>query len=257
MTNRLAEFDEGKLRPHTRPQENLLAQSSGDGSIVASLGQIIQELGIQVCTPDRLHYFRSMTIAEPTESPLEKFRGYLEKYPPQVTLNLSTSDIKRWRMARNAWGNDDLLVTRCRDHPDMKDMFSAAIATGFSVAAFIYGGIHALAWSAHFRSSTEHLLWRMSTAVIMGGIPAGAVLFAFDRKLDCYFGNFGYDCHKPETGLLRSSIELLILVAAICLPLAYLLARAYLVVGCVINLFNLSADVYSVPSWPAYFPHIS
>lgn len=38
---------------------------------------------------------------------------------------------------------------------------------------------------------------------------------------------------------------------------AYALARAYLVVECFINLSHLSAGVYDVPNWAAYFPHMS
>ena len=37
----------------------------------------------------------------------------------------------------------------------------------------------------------------------------------------------------------------------------YLLARAYLVVECFINVFHLPAGVFNTPEWSTYFPHIS
>ena len=37
---------------------------------------------------------------------------------------------------------------------------------------------------------------------------------------------------------------------------AYLLARAYLVIESFINLSQLPAGVYDMPNWSAYFPHI-
>ena len=37
----------------------------------------------------------------------------------------------------------------------------------------------------------------------------------------------------------------------------YILARAYLVVECFINVFHLPAGVFKTPEWSTYFPHIS
>jgi hypothetical protein len=57
----------------------------------------------------------------------------------------------------------------------------------FLFVAFLYGGLHSLAWNALFPSSTERLLWQISSSIIMGaGVPA----------LICYFlseTTYGHD----------------------------------------------------------------
>ncbi len=142
-----------------------------------------------------------------------------------------------------------ILVRRCNDWPDMENIFDEPlIAFGFSAGALIYGGLHALAWFAHFDSSTEQLLWRTSACVIMGGLP---VIWILSRRLD----------DKSFTDLskwvLNGLIHLSTLVPSVLVLLAYILARGYLVVECFINLSHLPAEVYEVPRWSAYFPHIS
>ncbi|PMD14720.1 hypothetical protein NA56DRAFT_536156, partial [Hyaloscypha hepaticicola] len=48
----------------------------------------------------------------------------------------------------------------------------------FLFVAFIYGGLHSLAWNTMFPSQTQRLLWQISSSIIMGaGVPA----------LICYF----------------------------------------------------------------------
>ena len=122
-----------------------------------------------------------------------------------------------------------------------------SIVFGFGAAALIYGGLHALAWFAHFGSSSESLLWRISTCVVMGGVPIVFVLFKFFSWLR--------DQTWPA-GVVNPPVYL-ILALMVLILLAYTLARAYLVVECFINLSHLPAEVYNVPTWSTYFPHIS
>ncbi len=122
------------------------------------------------------------------------------------------------------------------------------IAFGFCAGALIYGGLHALAWFAHFDSSTEQLLWRISACVVMGGLPVIFVLITVGHRVERWTSNGGM------SDFFLSSM-LITLVGLILL--AYILARGYLVVECFINLSHLPAEVYEVPQWSAYFPHIS
>ena len=112
---------------------------------------------------------------------------------------------------------------------------------GLSAGAFIYGGLHALAWYAIFDSHSLQLLWRLSSCVVMGGFPlifaSLAIKSQWEKRLPRY-QKWGRLIPAPAIAL-------------------YVLARAYLVIECFINLFNLPAGVYKVPSWTAYFPHIS
>ena len=108
-------------------------------------------------------------------------------------IKLSPQDITRWKMAwrainafkfRDGDGTPfrtsikDTIKSRCQDWPGMSDASNFSIALRFSPAAFIYGGLHALAWFAHFGSSTEQFLWRSSACVVMGGVPVFYIIGA-------------------------------------------------------------------------------
>ncbi|KAI4190178.1 MAG: hypothetical protein LQ346_004963, partial [Caloplaca aetnensis] len=96
--------------------------------------------------------------------------------PPLPRINLTEQDINRWNMAKRAaesnpaskLEDESRLVDynlpfrrRCRDGSDLFCIFKIPTATGFSAAAVVYGGLHALAWFAHFGSPTQQLLWRI------------------------------------------------------------------------------------------------
>ena len=197
------------------------------------------------------------------------FDSYNGSHPPFPPMNLTTKDVTRYKMAWRAlrfyrqsgfdmvstnsrfsalrWFNYCPLgvVQRCRDWPDGRDLFELPMALGFTTAGIIYGGLHAMAWFAHFESSTQQLLWRISSCVVMGGFPvfrtllmSGNYSITDSYHLDDIFGWFS-------------------LIALYLVALAYMLARAYLVVECFINLSHLPAGVYDVPKWASYFPHIS
>ena len=176
-----------------------------------------------------------------------------DKHPSFPKIRLSGQDITRWKMAWRAIQafkvhcSDDTqirignaITSRCGDWPDTEDIFKEfSTALGFSAAAFIYGGLHALAWFAHFESSTQQLLWRISASVVMSGVP---VMYALAKVPQRSWWYLPWQMARLN--------RLLVL-------LAYTLARAYLVIECFINLSRLPAGVYDVPSWAAYFPHIS
>jgi len=112
---------------------------------------------------------------------------------------------------------------------------------GIIISAFLYGGLHLLAWNAPFRSLTEEWLWRSPGISIMASglyiIPLLSLTLLIDSKQ--YF---------------RGS---LFAVLFLFLGLVYIIARVYLVVECFINLAYLHDSVYEMPSWSQYFPHIS
>ncbi|KAI4220082.1 MAG: hypothetical protein LQ349_008175, partial [Xanthoria aureola] len=186
------------------------------------------------------------------------------------SLKLTKQDINRWKMANRAanliQGPSDRTIffndpfeRRCTNMPDFIDaLYELPLVYGFSAAAMVYGGLHALAWFAHFHSPTEQLLWRISSVVVMGGIPTLAVMFRVLDQLRDLDGSW-----LPDWALdlvfysfldlvFYSFVGLLFLIAS-----AYVLARLYLVVECFIQLSHLPAGVYEEPAWSAYFPHIA
>ena len=150
---------------------------------------------------------------------------------------------------------DNAMELRCKDLPDIENILDDLSATlVVSAAAFIYGGLHALAWSAHFHSSKERLFWRISACVVIGGVPA---MYALAKAIDYAFAKDIDKKIKSYIPLKIDIIDEILDVSKLLVLAAYISARVYLVVECFINLSHLPAGVYDVPSWAAYFPHIS
>ncbi len=230
-------------------------------------GQTLQGTGLQILHPrDILNsgflYLSNFGIYLPESTPPELRKAFNDLHSTLPHVNLTARDITRWQMAWRACrphtqgkpGNErllsdathqQLLARRCSDWPELHRIFQLPIILGFTAATFIYGGLHALAWSAHFDSATEKLLWRISSCVVMGGLPVILSLPGWNhyhaRKGRFFIGSYW---------LVFQFIWILMLVA-------YVLARAYLVVECFINVFHLSPGVFDTPEWSSYFPHIS
>lgn len=177
---------------------------------------------------------------------LQSYDSYSGSHPTLPELTLTAEDVTRYRMAWRArkligtYQISGAITQRCKDWPDMDDILELPIAIGFTTVALVYGGIHALAWLAHFDSSTEQLLWRVSACAVMGGFPVSLTLLeAYERLSHKYYG---------DTVFYYGAYFVLLL---------YVLARAYLVVESFINLSHLPAGAYDVPQWATYFPHIS
>ena len=204
-----------------------------------------------------------------------KFEGSIDLYtelrPPYPHISLTTEDITRYKMALRAlefWYSDTkgprpayrwvglhrsyLIPTtfcqRCKDWPAIANILELPVGLGFTTAGLIYGGLHALAWFAYFESSTQQLLWRISACVVMGGFP---VLWVLMKSVEKFEDTPMY--HRGEDNIFL----MFMFIAAASVLGTYMLARAYLVVECFINLSHLPAGVYDVPIWASYFPHIS
>ncbi|KAL8677460.1 MAG: hypothetical protein Q9186_006101 [Xanthomendoza sp. 1 TL-2023] len=198
-----------------------------------------------------------------------KLQSTISSTGSEVTLalprvSLTKQDINRWEMALRAAeiqgtvrinrryttyeSTNKGFRRRCPDMPDVRDVIgNLQIALGFSAAAMIYGGLHALAWFAHFNSPIEQMLWRLSACVVMGGIP---ICFTIAQAWD-YLDTF-------TIPLWIENILLFICrLAVLLLGIAYALARLYLVIESFIQLSHLPAGVYDQPEWSSYFPHIS
>ena len=112
-------------------------------------------------------------------------------------IDVTEQDINRWKMAKRAAelrpgsdeaksynGYNEPFRRRCSDLPDIGDILNRfPIAVGFGAAAMVHGGLHALAWNAHFDSPIQQLLWRLSACVVMGGIPTIFVILSPSLKI--------------------------------------------------------------------------
>ena len=190
--------------------------------------------------------------------------------PRFPTIELTSSDVTRWKMASRLVESikrvdpdfkdpgQRRFCWRCEDWPDTR-FSKLPIALGFSGAALTYGGLHALAWSAHFGSFREQLLWRMSTCVVIGVVPICYSIYSLYNfcKDHFFYGHLGNEFWFRAMGKVFPGIEGYAFCLWCLIVLAYMLARAYLVVESFINLSHLPVGAYDLPEWSTYFPHIS
>ena len=231
-------------------------------SVTLAPGEVLEGTGFKVRDFEDL--FRLWSRHNGLE---QSFDAYNPSYPSLPRIKLSSEEINRWKMAWRAVpafpeisAQDEtrfpaVLTSRTKDGPKMGVLLKDySIALYFGAAASMYGGLHLLAWFSHFKSSTEQMLWRVSASVVTGGIPIGILLSLLSdqckRKL--------WEGHpRFLVGLLLFTSILLLGLALGAVGAAYIPARAYLVAECFINLSYLSAEVFDIPSWTAYLPHIS
>ena len=225
-------------------------------------GETLKGTGFRIRTASQLADMQSDIIGVSDQSALK--------------AGLTTQDVTQWKMAWRAielylssrtsdmLKTEELVTGRNTDGPDWDSFFwDPAHKFGFMVASFIYGGIHALAWNAHFRSYPEQLLWRISVSVVIGGLLAVYLLFRFlvltdlDESRKKNRNIFLHSCLQSLMEGLRKFVLSFITLTIFAWLLIYVLARIYLVVESFINLSHLSAGAYSLPNWSAYFPHIS
>ena len=234
-------------------EESELNKEKAACSISLASGQILPGTGFQLWSPVDDD---DITRGQDEIKVFYRFNIISTSLP---NINLTYRDVTRWKMAwrvvREHYPSTDLVVRRPRDWPSSRSLDEFSVQFGFSAAAMIYGGLHLLAWHAHFNSATEQLLWRISAALVMGGLPVGFVRI---HLVDWIY--YVRDKLEDRYVLVYYISEILYYVSVVLTPilmLAYILARAYLVVECFINLSHLPAGAYDVPGWSAYFPHIS
>jgi len=107
------------------------------------------------------------------------------------------------------------------------------------ILGVIYGGLHTVAWDAHFPSYAEQILWRVSAVLIVG---LSAILFFFAQYVD----------RLPDEGEMSLSQSLVLLFV---LPL-FFFPRLYLVIEAFISVRSLPVGAYQTVDWVEFLPHI-
>lgn len=200
---------------------------------------------------------------------------YSLRYPTSITL--SPVDVRRWTLAaelflETAVENGDCyprgfqyngsVTDRIRNMPPFDldpyigfgfcDEINFSELAVLNAAGILYGGLHALAWTAPFSSTAQRLLWRISSAFVMCFGPSVALVILV---IACRHKIWTPLTGRP-LGLCWRTTRLLGLIV-FCAFMGYVVARAYLVIECFISLFDSPVGVYDVPAWSLYFPHIS
>ncbi|KAL8917463.1 MAG: hypothetical protein Q9172_005843 [Xanthocarpia lactea] len=234
------------IQDRVRPPIHQPYTNGQPASITFMPGDVLPDTDIRLKTTMELDNLDSQVIG-----------GFLPALP---SLSLTRLDINRMKMAKRATKAGRAVRSReekegvsnpfsfsglqfrqhCGDMPSLSVvLYSIPVAVGFSAAAVIYGGLHALAWFAHFNSPTEKLLWRLSACAVMGGIP---IMVAINKLVRPWGGRYWYMwfCLQKFHINLRE-----ILMYTVCT--LYTLARLYLVIESFKQLSHLPAGVYTQP----------
>ena len=243
-------------KTHSEQEQASIGDNEADTTTLAP-GQCLQDTALKIRTLKGMVRFQSGRQDDGLWASFETFDG---SHPMLPSISLTSLDVNRWKMAWRAFqlcNEDDMfhlnhmrlfLQERYENWPDFYEvLYETPRALGFIAAALIYGGLHALAWFAHFDSFTEQILWRISACVVLGGLPLILILvksaILLIRERPSLWELLNWHANRSQR------LVFYMLLAAY--------ARAYLVVECFMNLSHLPAGVYDVPNWAAYFPHIS
>ncbi|TFK60408.1 hypothetical protein BDN72DRAFT_850540, partial [Pluteus cervinus] len=127
------------------------------------------------------------------------------------------------------------------------------------IIGMIFAGIHFIAWSSHFPTHLELVLWRSSSLVVLV-IPFFVGLFGIllrdwdfateASKADEWILSLGWG--TIPTMLLRALRRALYILG----PILYILARISLIVQAFISLRDLQPTIFQNIAWTSYIPHL-
>ncbi|KAF9442807.1 hypothetical protein P691DRAFT_680779 [Macrolepiota fuliginosa MF-IS2] len=109
--------------------------------------------------------------------------------------------------------------------------------------ASVFGSVHALGWSAHFSSTVERMLWRISTLTICGVPPTIALWVAYRRS------------SSPQLRTNTASGFLAAWPARIGMPM-YILGRITLITLAFTSLRGLPQETFQSVPWTSVIPHL-
>jgi len=151
----------------------------------------------------------------------------------RVRLRSFVTDPAGWSGVRQclAHGASDMLIPGSLEVSMQRGVFLLAILSA------LYGGVHALAWNAHFPSHIEQILWRCSAIIIAGG-------------------GFGVWLLLVTSDMETNPIFFIFYLLLVLSPLAYVFARIFLVTEAFISVRSLPVGAYNTVSWAQDFPHV-
>lgn len=167
-------------------------------------------------------------------------------------------------MVSRVSGIDERIDERNKYFPNESRRWDAVYFTVIALAGpIIYGGLHALAWTAEFPSRAEKLVWQISVVAVMGGMLGPMVIVIGSEILSQ--SNIGDDTTYFLPMSVGESAANILTWIFICtfvglflgLFLLYVFGRIYFIVESFIQLFHLPPGVYDVPAWSQYIPHMS
>jgi hypothetical protein len=114
-----------------------------------------------------------------------------------------------------------------------------------AIVVIVFGSIHCIGWYFQFPSHLELILWRVSSATVVG-VPI----------IICSLTILAFLIHKYKVHTPMTVMNGFILVTFVGSFLLYFIARMFLLLEALIALRALPEGAYSVVSWITFIPHI-
>lgn len=146
-------------------------------------------------------------------------------------------------------------LTRGQDSDELFRMFIAAFAN-------IYGLVHLIAWNGPFTTLTQHWMWRAACLIVANtgffAIRAGRLTVPVFMPLWLPYKMIVNAFPSVRKVFPSWLVQQKFVPLYTCLPLhfIYLAARIYLILECFINISQLPPEVYKIPQWSQYIPHL-
>jgi hypothetical protein len=205
-------------------------------------GEGIREVhALLMCSEEEYNTARTMAIAA-RDSQVDTNSGQPERIVLAAKALLRTSNARPPEdpfRDRFEWSPPGSFLT-----PSGEGKVSEYVSVSFS--PILYGLIHFLAWNVHFPTALERKLWHISSILVsFSGLVWVMSAFIMDylmkHKIIC-------------SNMMRMMLAIIVVLA---IPLAYVLASAFLVGESLRQLFFLDADAYQVARLSYYWPHFS
>ena len=128
----------------------------------------------------------------------------------------------------------------------------------FNLMPLAYFGIYLAGWNFAFPSTTEQLLWRISSLIMEGVLGAYLLLVIFVSNSAHKIATKVFN--RPDVHTLMEFAEILpqwAVLTFIYWPLivTYFLARTYIILEGFVNLRALPTECYVSINWAAFIPH--
>lgn len=165
------------------------------------------------------------------------------------------ADTKHTRYHWHRLSGEELVTERAGNwssDPLLKGLRGLVMGMALWFASMAYGAVHAAAWDGYFPSYLEAEMWRSSSLYITASGLLWLCINLF-AQLSPSIDNYWESILARRGGTL--SYIALGFTCTVC-GIAYIFARAFLVVEAVISLRSLPAGIYATPTWSLLIPHL-
>jgi hypothetical protein len=189
----------------------------------------------------------------------DKYETALATYPEMPLKCRRKLQVEDVDLAEDPWlecATQHLVTTVASNWPHdglLRTTSGLWIGASLWLVSILYSGLHIAAWHAAFPSEPEAWLWRSASLYV----AFSGLLWAVIHVLAQFSATLWWTWYNLMCG--EASRWLMFTVRIICsiCGLAYLLARAYLIVEAFVALRLLPVAAYVVPEWTLGVPHIA